>query len=191
MRAQTLLLSLAALSAWTAFAAEVSIPVENPKFTADELTCNSGGNCYYSGNITNWLCGPQVSLLKGSTAQYKNAPPEGLYAAVIGGSSGTGSIFQTLGDSLLANTTYVLQVTVGARADTTFTGYLAGLVAGNDLVARGNSATPVGGDFVIETITYNSGAAPPQLGKPLQIFIKSLGTGQVSVAAVTLTATSN
>jgi hypothetical protein len=62
-------------------------------------------------------------------------------------------------------------------------------VAGNVTVASGNTATPVGGAFVIEEITYNSGANPGQVGKPLQVFVKSLGTGQVDVAAVTLTAT--
>ena len=56
-------------------------------------------------------------------------------------------------------------------------------------MASGDSATPVGGAFVIEEITYNSGATPAQLGKPLQVFVKSLGTGQADVAAVILTAT--
>ena len=96
-----------------------------------------------------------------------------------------------LGDTLQANTTYALKIRIGARADYPFTGYSAGLVAGNITVASGNNATPVGGSFVIDEIAYSSGTNPAQLGKPLQIFVKSLGTGQIAIAAVTLTATPN
>jgi hypothetical protein len=53
---------------------------------------------------------------------------------------------------------------------------------------EGHSATPVGGKFVIDTIVYSSGANPPQLGQPLQIFVKSTGFGQADVAAVSLSA---
>jgi hypothetical protein len=62
------------------------------------------------------------------------------------------------------------------------------LFAGNVELVEGHSATPVGGTFVIDTIVYSSGANPPQLGQPLQIYIKSEGYGQVNVAAVSLSA---
>jgi hypothetical protein len=44
-------------------------------------------------------------------------------------------------------------------------------------LVEGHSATPTGGTFVIDTVVYHSGANPPQLGQPLQIFIKSTGLG--------------
>ncbi len=87
-----------------------------------------------------------------------------------------------------ANTTYILTVEVGARADYVFTGYAASLLAGNVLLASGHKATPVGGTFVTEVIVYQSGATPAQLGQPLQILITSTGNGQVNIAGVGLTA---
>jgi hypothetical protein len=166
--------------------AQVTVPILNPVFSVDQLSCSPGGGCN-SLNITEWLCGPQTYVLKASTTQFKIAPAEGLYVAALGTTAATGSISQTLGDTLQANVTYTLKVTVGARADYPFTGYEAALLAGNVIVASGNKATPVGGGFATEVLTYSSGAAPAQLGAPLQIIVKSLGTGEVDVAAVTLT----
>jgi hypothetical protein len=98
---------------------------------------------------------------------------------------------QTLADTLQANTTYTLKVKVGARADLEFTGYNASLMAGNVTLVSGNNATPTSGTFVTETVTYNSGASPAQLGKSLQILITSVGPGQVNISDVSLTAQSN
>jgi hypothetical protein len=55
--------------------------------------------------------------------------------AYIGGSNPTGSIFQTPGATVGANTTYTLTVTIGARADEVFTGHFAALGAGNVTLA--------------------------------------------------------
>jgi hypothetical protein len=165
----------------------VSIPILNPQFDVDELPCAPGASCNELG-ITGWLVGPQTWVLKASTVQYPKAPSEGLNLAAVGGPSSTGSILQTVGAVVQANTTYVLKVTVGARADYPFTGYTAALLAGNVIVAAGNSATPVGGTFVIDVVVCESGANPPQLGQPLQIFVKSTGTGEADIAAVSLTA---
>jgi hypothetical protein len=110
----------------------------------DQLTCAAGYNCF-AANISGWLCGPETGLQKASAAEDPSAPAEGLFVAAIGNKGGTGSILQTLGDTLQPNTLYVLKVKVGARTDYPFTGYSAGLVAGNVTVASGNTATPVGG----------------------------------------------
>jgi hypothetical protein len=188
MRLQTFLIPVAALVAIASASAQVpvSIPIVNPLFVEDQLACSPGRNCD-SSSVTGWLVGPGTGVFKTSTAQFQIAPAGGLYVAFLGGPSVTGSILQTLGATLQANVTYTLKVTVGARADEPFTGYEAVLLAGNVIVAAGNKATPVGGGFATEVLTYSSGATPAQLGKPLQIFVKSLGTGQVDVSAVTLT----
>jgi len=188
MRLQTFLIPVAALIAIASASAQVpvSIAIVNPLFVEDQLACSPGNNCA-SSFITGWQVGPSSGVFKTSTSQFRIAPPQGLYVAFLGGSSVTGSILQTLGRTVQANVTYTLKVTVGARADYPFTGYEAVLLAGNVVVAAGNKATPVGGGFATEVLTYGSGATPAQLGKPLQIFVKSLGTGQVDVAAVTLT----
>jgi hypothetical protein len=185
MRLQTLLLPLAALfmsvlSAQT----PVSIPIINAIFQDDTLDCSPG--CSYA-NLTGWVVGPQTGVFKASTAQYPSAPASGLYVAYLGNTDATGSILQTLSATVQANTTYTLTLGVGARADSPFTGYLASLMAGNVTVASSNKATPVGGTFVSDVIEYNSGATPAQLGQRLQIFVKSLGSGQVNIAKVTLT----
>ena len=107
----------------------------------------------------------------------------------IGYTNATGSMVQTLGTAVEANTTYVLSLEVGARADYPFTGYVAYLMAGNVTLAAGHKATPVGGTLVTEVVLYESGATPAQLGQPLQILITSTGTGSVDIQNVALTAT--
>jgi hypothetical protein len=185
------LLLLAASVFATAFAQEtaVPIPILNPKFDMDVLTCSPGYDCYGNAGITGWICGPTVSVQKMSTAQYPNAPSTGLTVGAIGNTTGSGSILQTVGATVQANTTYILTVEVGARADYVFTGYAASLLAGNVTLASGHKATPVGGTFLTEVVVYESGATPAQLGQPLQILITSTGDGQVDVAGVSLTAT--
>jgi hypothetical protein len=189
MKPCLLLFPLAVVFAWGASAQTTAIPIFNPLFNLDTLSCTAG-NCYFQG-ITGWLVGPQTFTQKMSTVQYPTAPASGFYVAAIGDSNSTGSILQTLGATVQPNTTYILTVAVGARADYPLTGYWASLLAGNVTLGFSNSATPVGGTFVDDVIVYKSGANPPQLGKPLQIFVKSLGTGQVDVAFVSLTATPN
>ena len=169
-------------------AAPVSIPILNSHFQGDVLFCAAGSNCSGPG-ATGWLCGPSTSVAKLSAVQYPGVAPEGIYVAAIGGSYVTDSILQTLGADVQANTTYTLKLSVGARADIPFTGYLAALLAGNVTLASRNAATPVGGNFVTDVIVAKSGANPPQLGQPLQILVKSIGTGQVDISSVSLTAT--
>ena len=187
MKKNTLLLSLAALFMGVLSAqTPVSIPIINAIFQDDPLSCSPGYYCE-SQNITGWIVGPVTGVQKMSTAEYPSAPVDGLYVAYIGSSAATGSILQTLGATVQANTIYTLTLGVGARADYPFTGYLASLMAGNVTVASSHKATPVGGTFVSDVIEYNSGPTPAQLGQPLQIFVKSVGTGEVNIAKVTLT----
>ena len=47
MKVKLFLLPLAAACAFTA-SAQVSIPILNPVFAEDQLTCSPGGNCGYS-----------------------------------------------------------------------------------------------------------------------------------------------
>jgi hypothetical protein len=186
MTIRFLLLALSAATVWTA-SAQTPIAITNSLFVDDQVKCGSGQSCS-AANISGWICGPQTGIQVFSKTQYPSAPEAGLYGAYLGGSNGSGSIFQTLGATVQANTTYTLKVEVGARADYSFTGYKAALLAGGVELVEGHSATPVGGKFVIDTIVYSSGANPPQLGQPLQIYIKSEGYGQVNVAAVSLSA---
>jgi hypothetical protein len=107
----------------------------------------------------------------------------------MGNETASGSILQTVGATVQANTTYTLTMEVGARADEVFTGYEAMLLAGNVTLVSGNRATPFGGEFVTETLVYQSGATPAQLGQPLQVLITSKGNGQTAVSNLGLTYT--
>jgi len=184
-----MLVLLASVLAWSASAQDATTPITilNPQFNVDTLGCSPGSNCN-SFPITGWIVGPATGLVKASAVQYPGTPADGIYVAYIGGPSVTGSIFQTLGVTVGANVTYTLTVRVGARADEVFTGYYAALGAGNATLASGDAAIPLGGKFVNDVIVYDSGSSPAQLGQPLQILIKSVGTGQVNISNVTLTA---
>jgi hypothetical protein len=175
---------------WTASAQEttVEIPILNPGFEADVLSCTPGYYCN-SGPITGWLCGPWTGPFKPSTVQFPGGIPGGVNVASIGNAGSTGSILQTLGVAVQANTTYVLKMSVGARADYAFTGYAAALMAGNVTLAFDSSLSPAAGTFQTDLIVYRSGANPQQLGQALQILVKSIGTGQVEIDNVSLTAT--
>ncbi len=186
MKIWLLAFALSACTLGTA-SAQTSIAITNPLFVDDQIKCGSGQSCS-AEDISGWICGPETGIAIFSKTQYPKAPATGLYAAYLGTGSTSGSIFQTLGATVQANTTYTLKVEVGARADESFTGYKAALLAGNVELVEGHSATPVGGTFTIDTVVYSSGANPEQLGQPLQVFVKSTGFGQVDVAAVSLTA---
>lgn len=186
MTTRLFLLALSASASWTA-SAQTSIPIANPIFVEDEVECANGQSCATIG-ISGWICGPNTGIQLFTATQYPGAPKP-FNAAFIGSTLGTsGSISQTLGATVKANTTYTLSVHVGARTDYPFTGYKAALKAGNVVLVSGNEATPVGGSFITEKLVYTSGPNPSQLGQPLQIYIKSLGFGQVDVNAVSLTA---
>jgi hypothetical protein len=190
MKRFLLLMAPLAALVWSASAqTTTAIPILNSQFDMNVLSCSPGNLCYApSAGITGWQFGPETNVQKMSTVQYPDAPAAGLYVATLGYSYATGSILQTLGDAVQANTTYILKIKVGARADYPFTGYTASLLAGNVPLASSNRATPVGGTFVTDVIIYNSGANPAQLGKPLQILVMSTGTGQTNVQSVSLTA---
>jgi hypothetical protein len=188
-RAAAVLALLTATFLWaTPAKAQTEIPILNPQFNRDTLTCSPGTNCDSYG-VTSWITGPQTYVLKASTTQFPTAPPTALYVVVMGNETASGSILQTVGATVQANTTYTLTMEVGARADEVFTGYEAMLLAGNVTLVSGNRATPFGGEFVTETLVYQSGATPAQLGQPLQVLITSKGNGQTAVSNLGLTYT--
>lgn len=192
MRRRLLLAVLVSLAValWAApgEAQTVSIPVLNSQFVFDTLPCSPGSGCNTYG-ISGWVTGPSTYVLKAGTSQFPTAPPTGLYVAALGSTTATGSMFQQLGATIQANMAYAAKITIGARADVVFTGYQASLLAGNTVLASNNRSIPAGGTFVTDLVVYMSGAIPGQLGQPLQILIRSIGTGQADIASVSVTAT--
>jgi len=183
MKLRTILLSLASCCLWTAFA-QTPVGIENPNFAADELFCAS---CYYPA-ITGWTVGPNTGVQKNSAGDFPGSLPGGSpNFAYVGNLNSTGSIMQILGATVRANRTYTLKMSVGQQLGIALTGYIAGLMADSVILASDTTLRPAPGTFLEETIVYNSGPAPPQVGRPLVIFVKSVGNGQVDIANVSLT----
>lgn len=175
----------------------ISIPILNAGFEAEVLTCAPGNNCWTYA-LPAWLpawgpggaglCCGSAGTFKPSTVQYPAGIPAGVNAAFLGDSSNSGFIFQSVGVAVRANTVYALTLNVGQRADIKSTGYMASLVVGGVTLAYDTSVSPALGTWLPDVITYNSGPNPPLLGQLLGISIRSLGTGQVNVDNVSLTA---
>jgi len=195
MKLPLFLFSLPTLITWTA-SAQVNIPIVNPGFEADVLTCSAGVDCFQSSVIPGWLPdwfnGGYSGTFKPGPAEYPLGIPGGVNVAYLGRSPSpfpiSGGIFQALSATLLPNTTYTLTLNVGARADEPFTGYVATLLAGGMPIAIDDTLKPAPGTFLEDVMVYKSG--PTLLvGQLLAISIRSVGTGQVSIDNVSLTAT--
>jgi hypothetical protein len=184
MRLYTFLLPLATCCLWTA-SAQTSIRVANPAFDDDEIFCDG---CYYPA-ITGWAVGPNSGVQKSSTTIFPGGLPGGsTNFAYVGNANSTGSITQVLAETVRANHTYTLKMSLGQQLGIGFPSYVAALGAANGAtLASDSSLNPARGTFLEETIVYNSGSNPPQAGLPLVIFVKSYGVGQVDIVNVSLT----
>jgi hypothetical protein len=181
MKLSMLLLPLALGCLWTA-PAQTSIRVANPAFEDDEIFCSG---CFYPA-ITGWTVGPNSGVQKSTTTDFPGGVPGGSpNYAFVGNANSTGSITQVVAATVQANQTYTLTMSVGQRG--TFTGYVAALMANGVMLASDSSLRPASNTFLEETIVYNSGPTPAQIGYPLVIFVKSYGNGQVDIANVSLT----
>ena len=191
MKTYLLLILFGSLTLYTAPAQEATfaIPVINPGFETDVQTCPAEP-CYAAG-ITGWMVGPVSGTFRPGPLQYPIGIPGGLNVGAIGNFSSTGSIMQTTGVTLRADTTYVLKLSIGQRLDYPFTGYAVSLMAGGVVLASDSSLQPAPGTFLTDTIVYKTGPHPPLAGLPLQIIVTSVGTGEVDVDKVSLTATVN
>jgi hypothetical protein len=149
-----------------------SFPYSSPGFGV----WNNGpipGWTILSGGAGSWQPGPAAfsSVPNGSTVAYSNG----------------GFIFQTLGVSLLANTTYTLSVDIGHRLDGDVTNYALSLLAGGTVLnslGGSNGLIPIG-TFADESFSFTSGASVPS--GSLSIVLGSLGT-QTDFDNVRLTA---
>jgi hypothetical protein len=99
----------------------------NPEFDMDVLTHSPGANCAQYG-ITGWVIGPNTYVQEMSTTNIRAHHPQGCASRPL--AAVPGSILQTLGATVRANTTYVLSLG-GARADYSFSGYVAYLLTGS------------------------------------------------------------
>ncbi len=79
--------------------------------------------------------------------------------------------------TVAANTTYTLDFYLGQRLDFAFSAYTVSLIANGVTLASDSAGSPAAGTFVSRSITYNSGAAPLQLGQTLSIAVTAGASG--------------
>ncbi len=167
-----------------------SIPINNPSFEADVLTCAPG--CSTDGSITGWTgtvsAATRFGVYKPGTASYPLGVPDGVNVAYLLEDGPSVSISQTLSATVQANDTYTLDSFAGVRLDSgVFNpglgcyGLSVSLEAGGVVLAADNnfltSPCPKAGTFEALTLSYTSGAKPAQLGDPLQIVLTAGGSG--------------
>lgn len=160
------------------------LTVLNPSFEDPVITTPGS-----TSPIVDWSVTGNTNTFRPTAAQFPAGVPDGVNDAAIGPFSGT--IFQVLAATLQANTTYTLKVDVGVRADFPFSGYEVELIAatsGDILVADG-SLNPAPGTFLTDTLIFNSGPSPVQLGQNLKILLLAPdNSGQVNFDNVRLDA---
>ncbi len=151
------------------------VTINNPSF---ETPVQCAG-CYTYDSSTGWVSQASVSTWRpavGPGGEFSSIP-DGLQVAALG-EPGSGSLSQNLTATVLANTTYTLSFWVGQRTDTPLSGYAVALLAGGATLGSNSAGNPSPGTFMEQTIVYNSGPSPAELGQTLEILVNGSGNGQ-------------
>ncbi len=168
---------------WSA-AASSATSINIPNFGFEAVTLANPDD-YTANNIPGWITTINASTFRPSSADYVGGIPQGLNVAAVANGD---FVYQTLTDTLTADTTYSLFVDVGNRPGF-FHGYTVTLSAGSDILATESSLSPAPGGFLTSTISYYSAAGNADLGKALTITLADSGiSGQVNFDNVRLDA---
>ena len=164
--AVSLTLAMALTLTLAGAAAATSLNIANASFEADPLTIGA-----WDYSVPDWnQNGGANGTWYTSSAYFYVPPPDRDKVAWVA----YNPISQTLTDTLVANTTYTLKVSLGERYDWThFPGYTVALYAGNNLLASDNSIVPTPGYWKDDTVTFHSTASTPGLGENLVIMLSS------------------
>ena len=167
----TLALAAATFMAAPATAA-TSISVANASFETlppGGLPDSCGTGCSFSldGNIPGWSTSGGVGLFQPGTAGFFNSVPDGLTVAYSNG----GTIWQTVGVTAVAGTTYTLSTAFGARNDIGGQGSVSLLVGANTVVATG--VAPTAGNWSTFIASYTATLA--DAGSAITIQLDSRG----------------
>jgi len=154
-----------------AFADNITIQNASFEMTNPFLYSSPGFGVWNTGPIPGW------TIISGGAGSWQPGPAA--FSSVPNGStvlySNGGLIFQTLGVSLLANTTYTLSVDIGHRLDGFVSNYALSLLAGGSVLnslAGSNGLIPIG-TFADESFSFTSGANVPS--GSLSIILGSAG----------------
>jgi hypothetical protein len=140
------------------------ITVANHGFEDFVLPGPGGPGNYVLNDIPSWVVSGETATFKPGAGQFPGGVPEGFNVAAVGSGVSSGAISQILTATLQANTTYTLTVDVGHRSDVALSPYNIELIAGGVTLASDSSLSPSRGIFLTDTINYNSGSNPTQLG---------------------------
>src|SRR4051812_34264625 len=174
--------SLGLLLCSAAASSATSITIPNFGFESVSL---ANPDDYSADNIPGWITNINSSTFRPSSAEYPGGIPQGLNVAAV---TNGDFMFQTLTDTLTADTTYSLSVEVGNRPGF-FHGYTVIFSAGSDVLATESSLSPAPGSFLTSTISYYAAAGNPDLGGALTITLSDSGQiGQVNFDKVQLDA---
>jgi len=172
--------TLAAIALTVAPAWCGAITVNNPSFEADtvppgpsSVVCATGWSCPNGGAATETRASTILTFFNAGVI------PDGVNAAYVN-SLGTSVaslpyFIQTLAATVQADTTYTLTVFVGHDLVDGADPYRVSLEANSVVLASDSSLNPAAGTFQLDTITFDSGANPAQLGQPLSIRLAGLG----------------
>ncbi len=152
--------------------------INNPGFEEDYLADSGDGSWHF--RIRQWA-GQRHGVMNPSIAQFKSGgAPEGRNAGFL--SRGGSSMYQNLGVTLLPYRSYELQVLVGRRMESSFGPgeYVLELFAGNELLASKPGKTPPAGEFVVDTLRYDSPTLLPESAGPLRIQIRNLNARMIN-----------
>ncbi|NJM37880.1 MAG: PEP-CTERM sorting domain-containing protein [Akkermansiaceae bacterium] len=168
-----LILSILLLASSLAPVAQAaSIFINNHSFESPSV-----GNGSFTGAVPGW------TITGGVAGAFNPATPThfsgiGATDGVQNGYANAGAtLSQTLTALFAADTQYTLTVDVGDRRDLVFPTYFIELFAGSTLLVQDNSSLTPNDGFLTSTLTYLSPASHPELGQPLQIRLRSTGSG--------------
>jgi hypothetical protein len=158
------------------------ITIVNPSFEAPAVA--PGG---FTSVATGWMNTLGSPVTDFPLSNQFASIPDGNQVEILDDFNGPGTLSQVLSTSLAANTTYTLTFFVGNDLLLPYTGYSAQFLANGVTLASDTSAvSPTAGHFLQDTITFNSGASPAQLGQPLEITFSDIGFNGVAFDLVQL-----
>jgi len=168
-----------------------AIPIVNFSFELPVLGTPGG----FTASVPGWVATGTEAVFQPAIAGQANAIPDGVQVLALGFGS-PGSVSQDTGVALAPNTTYTLSLDVLRRNDAGFSSYTIALFAGATLLAsQSTPVVPTAGNFLPDTLIYNSTALPPVGNLTVQLSadggIAGVGAGQADFDNVQLTAGSS
>lgn len=154
-----------------------TITISDPSFETPVLP--PGSFAFITG--TGWTATGGTPVIDFPGTNQFASVPDGNQVAILDDFNGTGTLSQTFAATLSATTTYTLTFWVGNDLLLPYTGYTAALTAGGVTLTGDTSAvSPTAGRFLQDTITFNSGSSPAQLGQTLGITLSDVGFNSVA-----------